>query len=444
MYSSTGYYLTAPINSVADLLSKDDQGFEDLLATAAENFPPDIKTEYRDTSPMFALSPFSSSSSSDSSSRPCTDADHDGEGDDFDFDLDSDVDELDLNHRPMSSSTDPHHKEEDNFDFDSASDVDQLDLNDRPIPSREFSGRAPSVASKDEQDVIDFDSDDVDQLDLNNRLISVGEHCQRAPSVPFEEQQGVPLGSAVATTTYTAKPSKLTRNSSSGHATSHRHDRPYARPHTASSSRRRLIRRLSHSSSIDSDYEPGDDSEGNATDDEYVPYAQLAPVVHRRASPAFSTSSERSTSTFELPTHQPATNPFAYKAVKKTRRAPVSRNQQSRSWDVEDLLENADKFNFVCPVCDRVQRNRRMPDLKRHLRTHGRPSSEDKTRGFWCKGVPLEDADTYGIPSVAERFLFLGEWRVGGCQKTFSRADALKRHLDNGNITCIRSRISHG
>ncbi|GLB38311.1 putative zinc finger [Lyophyllum shimeji] len=330
MYSS--YYLNAPVDSVAHLLSNEEQGFEDLLATAAENFPPETKAEYRNSSPMSAPSPICSSSSSESS---------------------------------LHSPDIDHQEEANELHFESDSDVEQLDLDERPIPAHQLR-RAPSVYS-DEEDFRDV----------------------------------------IATLTPTRpKPSGLTRHPRSRH-TAPLQDHPY--PHSyvsSSSSRRKPVRRLSHFTSNDSDYEPGDDSEGNATDDEYVPSPQLAPSRHRRASPASSTSSRRSTAPSMPSTPHSSANHLG----SKPRRMPSSRNEQS-SWDVEQLVANADKFNFICPVCDRVQRNRRMPDLKRHLRTHARPSSNDQTKGFWCKGVPLDDADMYGIPPTAERFLFLGEWR---------------------------------
>ncbi|KAG5648435.1 hypothetical protein DXG03_005009 [Asterophora parasitica] len=85
MYSF--HYLNTS-SPVVEASSKDDAGFDDLIATAAGFFPPDIKSEYRDCSPFAALSPFSCSSSSESSS--CIDPRRTGHNSDYD----SDVEEL--------------------------------------------------------------------------------------------------------------------------------------------------------------------------------------------------------------------------------------------------------------------------------------------------------------------------------------------------------------
>ena len=72
-----------------------------------------------------------------------------------------------------------------------------------------------------------------------------------------------------------------------------------------------------------------------------------------------------------------------------------------------------------------------MPDLKRHILTH--------KGGQWvCRGVPMEHADDYGVSSECTPIAYGEAERlfVGGCSKRFSRRDALKRHLDNANITC--------
>ena len=101
---------------------------------------------------------------------------------------------------------------------------------------------------------------------------------------------------------------------------------------------------------------------------------------------------------------------------------------------------------FRCPVvgCDYVQKNRRVPDLKRHTVTHDRWLEPDK---WICCGVAIDNAHLYGIAmekgmneeelAKTGAYMFRGKLMVGGCLKTFARRDALKRHVDNSNISCI-------
>ena len=101
---------------------------------------------------------------------------------------------------------------------------------------------------------------------------------------------------------------------------------------------------------------------------------------------------------------------------------------------------------FQCPVvgCNYVQKNRRVPDLKRHIVIHDRWLEPDK---WICCGVATENAHLYGIVmekgmneeelAEAGAYVFRGKSMVGGCLKTFDRRDALKRHVDNTNISCV-------
>ncbi|EKM51905.1 uncharacterized protein PHACADRAFT_177314 [Phanerochaete carnosa HHB-10118-sp] len=101
--------------------------------------------------------------------------------------------------------------------------------------------------------------------------------------------------------------------------------------------------------------------------------------------------------------------------------APVPRTQ---------VTSNSSK-RWNCPLCDYVQKNRRRPDLKRHILGH---YQEDK---HVCCGVPLHLASHYGVADTAEVVEWRREDRVGGCWQVFSRRDALIRHLKNPKKKCV-------
>ncbi|KAJ4481985.1 hypothetical protein J3R30DRAFT_2110248 [Lentinula aciculospora] len=196
---------------------------------------------------------------------------------------------------------------------------------------------------------------------------------------------------------------------------------------------------------------PDDDEEyeenPSGDDDEYAPSPLLAPKSRRRgraalaprhhprkgANPASGSSSQHTTSN---------------STPKRRRIAPESRNQQSDSPILLEAIANTsvESCDFVCPVCGWEQSNKRMPDYQRHLKTHLRPDREDRTRGWWCKGVRIEDKDDFNarcedngwkmIQDNTEPYWFHDHMRVGGCCQTFSRRDALKRHMTNSNVRC--------
>ncbi|KAI0693508.1 hypothetical protein C8T65DRAFT_585661, partial [Cerioporus squamosus] len=94
---------------------------------------------------------------------------------------------------------------------------------------------------------------------------------------------------------------------------------------------------------------------------------------------------------------------------------------------------------WKCPHCPHVQRNRRSPDLRRHIATH-------TTQQWVCCGVPLLDAKEHGVPLVdgvpaadglgETVWQFEGTVMVGGCRRTFSRRDAYGRHLKREKGRC--------
>ena len=156
------------------------------------------------------------------------------------------------------------------------------------------------------------------------------------------------------------------------------------------------------------------------TDDDYVPTSRSSGPKRRRISS-------------RLPTHNSSPR-NTIKSSSSNAQKRLSRNKRANPVVAIETCNSID-LNLVCPECGWKQINKRLPDFKRHLRTHTRPDEGDQSQGWWCKGVLLKDAHGFNIPKGAESFKFLGQERIGGCMRTFSRRDALKRHLDNG--TCV-------
>ena len=157
------------------------------------------------------------------------------------------------------------------------------------------------------------------------------------------------------------------------------------------------------------------ESDGNGSEDEYVPSPALGPKKRSR-----SATSSQKRSAESAPR-------------KRSRHSSHTRNVQAPAGDVVATPEGKNN-PWACPYCKWVQRNHRTPDLKRHIRTHTRLQ---RPAQWVCCGVPIEDAKNYNIPASAEPYIWGGETMIGGCRKEFSRRDALKRHLDNDHISCI-------
>jgi len=193
----------------------------------------------------------------------------------------------------------------------------------------------------------------------------------------------------------------------------------------------------------DTDYIPPSDD-----DDEYCPTQAAFPQKQKKSragasqsksprcqsfSPAPSTSSESERS---------VSSPRAHRRSHPYKRRNTSRNLQSINGAVP--IEN--ETDFHCPVdgCSYIQTNQRVPDLKRHVQTHGRWMDP---YAWTCCGVTLDRAHLYGkgIEEGMTReeciqagaYEFRGQLMIGGCMKSFARRDALKRHMDNPNITCV-------
>ncbi|TFK27967.1 hypothetical protein FA15DRAFT_665716 [Coprinopsis marcescibilis] len=187
---------------------------------------------------------------------------------------------------------------------------------------------------------------------------------------------------------------------------------------------------------------------GDSEDDEYVPSSSSRKRRRRTSlSRGYETNSPllRNRSTRPLPRNS------GPPPQKKHRTAPPSRHTQAEGATSSAILKAVKSHdgagsNFKCPECGYLQNNRRMPDYKRHLRTHIRPSNTDESNGWWCKGIlfdaflRLPEKDQTRIRNrcnKGEPFTFGGKLRIGGCRSTFSRRDALKRHLSNAKSSCV-------
>lgn len=190
-----------------------------------------------------------------------------------------------------------------------------------------------------------------------------------------------------------------------------------------SSSKRRCV--TSSSPVQASDEDAGDESDNDSDDDEYIPSHR--PMIKRRR---ISYTAPRRSALIRNTSSSPT-------PAKRAHGTSLSRNKQTSF--VSAIIKACDgpNLNFICPECGWKQANKRLPDFKRHLRTHTRPNDGDQSKGWWCKGVLLEEAHKFELPDGAKPYVFLGLKRIGGCMQTFSRRDALKRHLDNANVTCV-------
>lgn len=108
------------------------------------------------------------------------------------------------------------------------------------------------------------------------------------------------------------------------------------------------------------------------------------------------------------------------------------RNPQAAPESLSEPAEASAEHAWKCPHCEYVQKERRRPDLARHIATHGPNTAE-----WACCGVPRALARRYGLdPAREDAYTIGGVEMMGGCGKAFSRRDALQRHL--------RVRHAHG
>lgn len=83
-----------------------------------------------------------------------------------------------------------------------------------------------------------------------------------------------------------------------------------------------------------------------------------------------------------------------------------------------------------CPVCGFSQSTQRKGDFLRHLRTH----QDAKLTRYVCCGVPADHPVAASLSPGHSIRLYKGREFFGGCGKSYSRMDALQRHL--GKLGC--------
>ena len=118
-------------------------------------------------------------------------------------------------------------------------------------------------------------------------------------------------------------------------------------------------------------------------------------------------------------------------------RSSPSRNIQVPANQVQSILHKLSLYcgrkgkipdHLVCPVekCPYEQKNGQFREFRRHILTHvGRAK-------FRCIGVPWEHRHLFSCLSEGHQPYDIegfDGWWVGGCLRTFSRRDALQRHL---------------
>ena len=95
----------------------------------------------------------------------------------------------------------------------------------------------------------------------------------------------------------------------------------------------------------------------------------------------------------------------------------TSRRTTSRGTKVEPVVE--------CTQCGYLQLTKRMGDFRRHLKKH---EAEHLSR-FICCGVPLTHPAAANLRPEHPAYLYEKNPFYGGCGKSYSRMDALQRHL---------------
>lgn len=197
-------------------------------------------------------------------------------------------------------------------------------------------------------------------------------------------------------------------------------------------SRAGATRHLSHhgvtggQSSPESDSDVEEDTDDDSSDAEYIPSVPIQARKRRYSPYSIDRSKRRPSGAVPSSPSSSSSSPI------RTGGRARPRNAQSNVLpdEFEQALRNR---ACTCPTCGFVPASKRAPDLRRHMNTH----RADVTHQTWvCCGVPVEEAGEYGIGDTSKQYVHKGRDMVGGCMQSFSRKDALMRHLKNDKIDC--------
>ncbi|KAJ2935181.1 hypothetical protein H1R20_g1958, partial [Candolleomyces eurysporus] len=186
-------------------------------------------------------------------------------------------------------------------------------------------------------------------------------------------------------------------------------------------------------------------------DEDYLPSSSRSTPRRRQSQPA--PASRRKAKSTTPPPRSPRKAP--YSTPRRARTAPPSRVHQV-SGELAELMRSAlsrtdvaNSLNYTCPdaLCGfKMKTKPRMPDFRRHLRAHLREADSTVCRGHVCKGILLEEFEA--LPEWKQEsirsndrggtpYLLSGETRIGGCRQSFSRGDALTRHVKSRTNACV-------
>lgn len=194
----------------------------------------------------------------------------------------------------------------------------------------------------------------------------------------------------------------------------------------------------------------------NDDDGEWCPPSTRSTPARKRGGRQSAAAKRRARS--DSPVAKKPVRKTPYNIRKRQRNPPPSRVFQMHGPGAEEMKRAITTkgfaieatYGFECPAerCEyRMRGKSRVPDFKRHMGAHLREAYPELF-DIACKGITLEEfqelsemeketvrnaTDHDGSPFQWRG----GEWRIGGCQRTFSRGDALTRHL-KGRSGCMR------